>query len=80
MQRALPPRGQPPPHAVTIQHPLFAHDSASEAEDLAVLGGVSKGAAGGEQNGGYQPGKGKETRDMGSETEECREEKKEDKR
>lgn len=33
-----------------------------------------------EQNGGYQPGKGKETRDMRSETEECKEEKKEDKR
>lgn len=49
---ASPPGGQPPPHAVTVEHPLLPHDAASEAQHLAVLGGVCKGAAGGRQNGG----------------------------
>lgn len=79
-REASPPRGQPPPHAVTIQHPLFAHDSASEAEDLAVLGGVGKGTAGGEQNGGRSERQRQRDKGHGRETEGRREEKKENKR
>lgn len=47
---ASPPGGQPAPHAVTIQYPLFTHNTASKAQDLAVLGSVGKGTAGGVQN------------------------------
>ena len=76
-REASPPRGQPPPHAVTIQHPLFAHDTATEAEDLSVLGGVGKGAAGGEQNGGRSEWQRQRDKGHGRETEGRREEKKE---
>lgn len=51
---ASPPRREPPPHAVTVQHPLFAHDAASKAQDMTVLGSVGKGTAVGEQKGGHQ--------------------------
>lgn len=43
--------GEPPPHAVTVQHPFFAHNAASKAQDLAVLRGVGKGTAAGEAKG-----------------------------
>lgn len=43
---ALPPGGQPAPHPVAVQHPLFPYNTASEAQDLAVLGSVGKGTAG----------------------------------
>lgn len=79
-REASPPRGQPPPHAVTVQHPLFAHDSASEAKDLAVLGGVGKGAAGGEQNGGQTERQRQRDKGHGRETEGRKEEKKENER